>query len=580
MNNFDDWSQIISKYLKSEADPLGSLTKYELEGDAARAAFIRAVLDRFLPETYGVGSGQIMDTKGNMSGKQDIIIYRRDFPRLNLPGSRDIYLFESVIATFEIAAKLVKKTFFEALDRCASLAELSPDIDHRVMTGLAARNQLTLNENKQYIHPDPVRTARFHLIGRPISFIYAFSGYKTSPNMMIETIEAWMRERRENHKPVDMKSLPAVIATQGCFAWRNSAPYTVNENCLMGIGKDEAPVRLMVLQLLHTLSRKLRVTTDSYGLKPALDGYLNRMPPPQIDSYLGKAHNPVVGEAVIQERKVPRHVPEIKPKPALKPAAAKPVAKPEPEIAPKPIAEEIVKAIPKAVEKPIEKPVFEAIVKAVPEISVIEKPVAEKPTPEKSVFDKPVIDITPRMPISPPKPEAVAEPKVAQAPKTLASLDPKPEAVDAPFPEPNADLIPELDPNPPEFEAADDEDSLPKLSMPASKPKAPAKPALATALNPAANNQHTAVDIPLDPVAPGRKQEPVAAVDSADSFLETVKMQLSTPELKRKANGSASMAADDFMETVKMQMSAPEPIPDLQPESEPKVEPFTSTIPQ
>ena len=46
MNNFDDWSQIISKYLHSEADPLTSLAKHEIEDDAARAAFIHAVLDR------------------------------------------------------------------------------------------------------------------------------------------------------------------------------------------------------------------------------------------------------------------------------------------------------------------------------------------------------------------------------------------------------------------------------------------------------------------------------------------------------------------------------------------------------
>ncbi len=121
MNNFDDWSQIISKYLKSEADPLGSLVKHDIEGDAARSAFVRAVLDRFLPETWGVGTGRIIDSKGNMSDAIDIIVYRRDFPRLDLPGSTDIYLYESVIATFEVVAKLVKKTFFEALDSCASL---------------------------------------------------------------------------------------------------------------------------------------------------------------------------------------------------------------------------------------------------------------------------------------------------------------------------------------------------------------------------------------------------------------------------------------------------------------------------
>ena len=583
MNNFDDWSQIISKYLKSESDPLGSLTKHELEGDAAKSAFIRAVLDRFLPETYGIGSGQVMDSKGNMSGNLDIIIYRRDFPRLDLPGSRDIYLYESVIATFEIASKLVKKTFYEALDQCASLADLSPDIDHKVMTGLAARNQLTLNENKQYVHPDPVRTARFHLIGRPISFIYAFSGYKTSANMMVETIDAWMRERREHHKPVDMKSLPAVIATQGCFAWRNSAPYTVNENCLMGVGKDNAPVRLIVLQLLHILSRKLRVTTDSFGLKPGLDAYLSRMPPPQIESYLGKAFNPVVGDAATMERSVNRQIKSASKttvKPVAKPTAQAEQQKSKPKLA---SAETSVKPVSETVAKPvIKQPAAEAVVKASPEKPAAEKAEIAKPAVEKSAFDKPAIDITPRMPVTPPQNETVAKAKPAHPPKaTLASLDPKPEAVDAPFPEPSADLIPELDPNPPELapKVDYDPDPLPKISMPESKPAVATQPAAQSAVD----SRKPSVDIPLDaPEVTERKSEPVAAVDSADAFLETVKLQLNTPtpDPKPKKNGSVTSAADDFMETVKMNISSPEPIPDLQPESEPKPEPFTSTIPQ
>ncbi|MCP3688907.1 MAG: hypothetical protein GY784_10875 [Gammaproteobacteria bacterium] len=297
MNSFDDWSQIISKYLKSESGPLSSLAKHKLDGGAARTAFIRSVLDRLLPETYGVGAGQVMDSNGNMTEKLDIIVYRRDFPRLDLPGSQNIYLYESVIATFEITTKLVKKTLFDALDSCASLAELQPGISHKVMTSLAAKNQLTLNHNKQFVHQDPLHTARFHLIGRPLSFVYAFSGYQTSPNMMIETMEAWMREREGNNKPVDMKSMPAVIATQGCFAWRNSSPFTVKNNCLMGVGIDDAPVRLIIFQMLYALNRKLRVTPDSYGVKPALDSYLMRITPPQIDQYIGKAYNPVVGDA-------------------------------------------------------------------------------------------------------------------------------------------------------------------------------------------------------------------------------------------------------------------------------------------
>lgn len=549
MNSFDDWSQIISKFLKSETDPLNILSKHDLEGDSARVAFIRSVLDRFLPEIYGVGSGQIMDSKGNLSGEMDIIIYRRDFPRLDLPGSRDTYLYESVIATIQTVAKLVKKSFFDALNQCAALGELNPDIDQKVMIGLAAKNQLTMNENRVYVHPDPLRTGRFQLIARPLSFIYAFSGYKTSPRQLAESLEAWMQERREAGKPVDMKSMPSVIATQGCFAWRNSAPYTVNTNCLMGVGVDQAPIRLIILQMLHTLSRRLKVTTDSFGLKPGLDGYLNRMPPPVMESFIGKARNPLVGE-------------EANVKKLVKPAT--PVAKPEP----KPVVAKEQQAKPVTVSakpavKPIEKPAPERLTAAV------EKPVVE-------ATEKPLIEIRPKpTAVPPPAPVATEKPVEKQAAKTLGSFDRKPEAVDAPFPVPNADLIPELDPNPPEIEG-ESEPHVPAFA----KPVASVTNISKSAAKPTDDNsvKATPIDIKLEPPVQA-KSAPIAAVDSAEKFLETMKLNISTPE-KKASSSSAQSSADEFLETMKMQLSNSEPFPHLQPKSEPEPEPFTSTIPQ
>lgn len=600
MNNFDDWSQIISKYLKSEADPLASLTRHELEGDAARTAFIRSVLDRFLPEIYGVGSGQIMDSKGSLSGKMDIIIYRRDFPRLDLPGSRDIYLYESVIATVEVAAKLVKKSFFDALDQCASLAELKPDIDHKVMTGLAARNQLTMNENRQYVHPDPIRTARFHLIGRPLSFIYSFSGYKTSPNQLAETLQAWMDERRENHRPVDMKELPAVIATQGCFAWRNSAPFTVNEHCLMGIGTDQAPVRLIVLQMLHVLSRRLKVTTDGNGLKPGLDGYLNRMPPPKMEFFIGKARNPVVGEEAMMDKLIRSKVSAAKqqarpvsaqtpaPKPAIKkpqvitPVAKKPVSA-KPSTAP--ITAKPAVAKPALAQTPASRPEVASPPEPTKPMSLSTPSSISKPAVDSAA--KPDIEIKTRLSSSTRAVDSAAPRKPVERPatNTLAQLSPKPEAVDAPFPVPSADLVPELDPNPP---GSDDiqEESTSTIFGILEDPDTVKKPvsnnhaqvAQKPALNAVPNK--TAVDVELTPNSMEIKSSSVTALDSADNFVETVKMQMAVPEQDKKSNGSSPSSAGDFLETVKMNIVSPEPIPHLQPESEPEPEPFTSTIPQ
>ncbi len=572
MNNFDDWSQIISKYLKSEADPLTSLTRHELEGDAARSAFIRSVLDRFLPEIYGVGGGQIMDSSGKLSGKMDIIIYRRDFPRLDLPGSRDIYLYESVIATVEVAAKLVKKTFFDALNRCASLAVLNPDINPKVMTGLAARNQLTMNENRQYVHPEPIRTARFHLVGRPISFIYAFNGYKTSPKQLGDTMQAWMDEREENHKPVTMKELPAVVATQGCFAWRNSAPFTVSENSLLGIGIDPAPVRLIVLQMLYVLSRRLRVTTDGHGLKPSLDGYLKRMPRPQMEFFIGKARNPASGPAVIKDKisrsngtgsernNKPVAIKAVVSRPgANKPAATRPSAV---------VAARLAVAKSRKTDAPvprrkIARPTLvsgsKANIPVAPSKPTGVQSAAKAPNPEPALGTaaNPGIEMTKRP--SQPKPaiDSAASSKSVQelTANTLATLNPKPEAVDAPFPVPNADLVPELDPDPPsrdDFENEAINAAFGKLESSATAPK------------------QTATDT-------GRQSNSVAATDSLP---ETVKMQVDMPEREKMPIGEASTSADDFSEAAKSRMASPEPIPHLQPDSEARPEPFTSTIPQ
>ena len=551
MNNFDDWSQIISKYLKSETDPLNSLSKHDLEGDAARVAFIRSVLDRFLPEIYGVGSGQIMDSKGNLSGKMDIIIYRRDFPRLDLPGSRDIYLYESVIATVEVVAKLVKKTFFDALDQCAALGGLNPDINQKVMTSLAAKNQLSMNENRVYVHPDPLRTVRFDLIGRPLSFIYAFSGYKTSPRQLSETIEAWMQERREARKPVDMKSIPSVIATQGCFAWRNSAPYTVNNNCLMGVGVDQAPIRLIVLQMLHTLSRRLKVTADSFGLKPGLDGYLNRMPPPVMESFIGKAMNPLNGEEAVAKKRVKPVTPVAKPAP--KPVVAKKEVTKPATVSAKPVVKAIIEQ--------------ESAPEVVQEVAPIKQTVVE-------ATEKPSVEIRPK-PTAVPSRTPAATKKTAT--KTLGSFGRKSEVVDAPFPVPNADLIPDLDPNPTGSEG-DSEPHVPLAIKPVASVTNISKPAPKPVTNDSAKAK--TVDIELEPPVQAKvKAKPIAAVDSAESFVESMKLKMSMPDKSASSNTPQS-SANEFLETVKLQLSNPEPFPHLQPKSEPEPEPFTSTIPQ
>jgi len=412
MNNYEDWAILVAKKLKGEADLIAAIEKDELEDSAAKDAFVRIVLEPFLPENYGIGSGRIVDAFGNYSDHLEVIVYNRDFPRIGMPGIQDAYLYESVLATFSVRAKFIRKTFFASLDACASLAQLETNMDKTVLIRLAKKNGLKPGPNKKFIHEDPLRTARFDLIGRPPGFVYGFSGIKNSYRQLQENIDLWIDHRQKDGISTPMKALPAVIATQGCFAWRNAAPLALSNREMLGIGNDEAPIRLIVLQMLYLLNRRLHITADGYGLKPNLSKYLSQFSGPKFEIGVGnvyemenmksardtmrfepaKDHTPI---AAALSKKAPKpakpKLPKVlketapvsaapEPKPAPKEAAPVDVA-PEPKPAPKEAAPVSAPPEPKSAPKEV------APVSAAPEPKPTPKEVA--PAAASGVFDKP-----------------------------------------------------------------------------------------------------------------------------------------------------------------------------------------------
>jgi hypothetical protein len=542
MNNFDEWSQIISKFLKAEADLLTSVTKHDIAADSTRSAFIRGVLEPFLPSSYAIGSGRIIDSIGQSSDPIDIVIYRRDFPRLNLPGSSDVFLYESVLATIEVRTKLIRKTLFDALDTCASIAKLKPGISAKVLNKIATQNKLTLNKQNKYVHEHPLLTNRFNLIGRPPNFIYGFNGFQTSPAQLNDNIEIWLEQRRKNGLDIDLNSFPAVIATQGCIGWRNAAPLSANSNHLFGIGADAAPIRLIVFQLLYQLNRRLKVTPDGYGLKPSVDAYLNQMAPPKIQHTVGKATNttgstakaektglevPKAKAPVKAKSPVPKPQPTTESKPAL---ATKPVIEPKPAPEPKVVTE------PRQVadSKPASKP---------------ESNTDSSPFPESVTDSSPVIETTPVFqPAAKPVPEAEPEPKPSAIAKPALGAMYHPDPTLWEMPVPDGTLVPEHEPEP---------ESDPFIeTMPVSPP--------------ASNSDST-------PAAPVTKKEstPDPEPDSeSDPFIQTMRISpaASTPVPKPEApvvEEEQDAEPDPFLQTVQI------PAPD----SVSKSDPFSKTIP-
>jgi len=538
MNNFDEWSQIISKFLKAEADLLTSVTKHEIAADSTRAAFIRGVLEPFLPSSYAIGSGRIIDSVGQSSDLTDIVIYRRDFPRLNLPGSSDVFLYESVLATIEVRTKLIRKTLFDALDTCASIAKLKPGISDKVLNKIATQNKLTLNKRNKYVHEHPLLTDRFNLIGRPPGFIYGFNGFQTSPGQLNDNIKIWLEQRRKDGLDVDMNSFPAVIATQGCIGWRNAAPLSANNNHLFGIGADAAPIRLIVFQLLYQLNRRLKVTPDGYGLKPSVDAYLNQMAPPEIQYTIGKASN-TTGVATKAE-KTGLDTPKAKAKSPV--SKSRPVTESKPAPATKPVTE--------PGPAPATKPVIESNPTPEPKAAVEPGPVVEsKPASDpKPVTDSgPVIETAPVFsPAAKPEPEPAPEAGSSGIPKPALGAMYHPDPTLWEMPVPDAALVPEHEPEP---ESDPFIETVP-ASAPTSKPDS-------------------------EPAAAVTKKESDPEPDSeSDPFIQTMRISpgKANPAPKPEApvvEQESEPDADPFLQTVRI------PAPD----SVSKSDPFSKTIP-
>jgi hypothetical protein len=446
MNNYEDWAVLVAKKLKGEADLIAAIEKDELEDSAATDAFVRAVLEPFLPENYGIGSGRIVDAFGNYSDHLEVIIYNRDFPRIGMRGINDAYLYESVLATFSVRAKFIRKTFFESLDACASLAQLETNMDKTVLIRLAKKNGLKPGPNKKFVHEDPLRTARFDLIGRPPGFVFGFSGIKYSCRQLQENIELWIDHRQNDGITTPMKALPAVIATQGCFAWRNAAPLALSNREMLGIGNDEAPIRLIVLQLLYLLNRRLHITADGYGLKPNLNAYLSQFAGPKFEIGVGNVYemeNMKSARDTMRFELAKDHTPVLAAAPAPKPATPKPApapkavapmsAAPEPTPAPKETAP--VNATP----VPPPAPKAAAPVTAIPEsppvkVKAAPEEEAKESSSQSGVFDKPSPFASAPAPSaaqeSTPKPAPAASSGVFDKPSPFASA-PKPQVEEA-----------------------------------------------------------------------------------------------------------------------------------------------------
>lgn len=81
------------------------------EKGSLREAFVINLLQQFLPEHFGLGSGIVIDKGGNQSVQVDIIVYdKRIAPPIIEAAGRGVYLIDSVLRVIEVKSVITSES--------------------------------------------------------------------------------------------------------------------------------------------------------------------------------------------------------------------------------------------------------------------------------------------------------------------------------------------------------------------------------------------------------------------------------------------------------------------------------------
>jgi hypothetical protein len=93
---------------------------------SARERLIQDFLTAHLPEMTSVVSGMIVDSTGQRSKQQDIVLMLKSMPRLAFASGHDLIFQEGTIATFEIKTQISPSVLESIADNIESVKCLKP----------------------------------------------------------------------------------------------------------------------------------------------------------------------------------------------------------------------------------------------------------------------------------------------------------------------------------------------------------------------------------------------------------------------------------------------------------------------
>jgi hypothetical protein len=102
---------------------------HSLHKGTPREAFIREFLESHLSENVAIGTGEIIDANsrpGMPRNQFDIVVYKKNYPKLDFGGGINGFLIESVISTIEVKSVLTQIDLEQAINAAICSKTLIP----------------------------------------------------------------------------------------------------------------------------------------------------------------------------------------------------------------------------------------------------------------------------------------------------------------------------------------------------------------------------------------------------------------------------------------------------------------------
>lgn len=212
-------------------------TGHTLHKGTPREAFIKEYLEGHLSPNVAIGTGEIIDATSQPRASRnqfDIVIYKKNYPKLDFGGGISGFLIESVIATIEIKSLLDQAAINQSVGAAHNVKQLTPNINRTFTTGWIPPK--ILNYVVAYTGPAQMATVHGWII----------NSHRTL-NIPLPT---WTQESKTT---IAGTALDGVFLLNKGFIKLDNTPLTLNQQNINGIHTISDSINGNVLMLFLSL---------------------------------------------------------------------------------------------------------------------------------------------------------------------------------------------------------------------------------------------------------------------------------------------------------------------------------------